>query len=406
MSDFTPMPDARHEELMKAASETIDMCVMSVEPDAALRKVAVDYQMRPNEVDLVSHAVNNALAYEHIKEASSEADRIGVFPLTDAESVKSDVFGKQQTKVASAPGAPDIRGEHKKLAAASYFVEDNYAAPTIVDPMAILEAAWAVDKSAGELPKLASNPFAGLDRLEKKAQELATDIAAANDRIYHRLDQIKQAFASVAPPDFELFKTACALEGVSQEGLDLVAAVVGGEGMAKAASSDVVVDPRMLHLVDCATSIEKAAASIAELQQQLSQTQAELQEKTAAGFMQQAGAVVSELPEQTLGESFDDNVRNIAGDTPDDAGPYSPRSSLGSELQTSATRGLFNEVAADRYLSGYGTDELRDAFNAGVEAGFGDSRPKLVSYMRQYLASEGNVPLDLMLRATQKVQSP
>jgi hypothetical protein len=80
------MPDSRHDELIKAASECIDLMNMDISPNTALKKVAEDFGMNDKEVVLVSHAVNNSKQLAHLQSADKE-DKGSPFPLTNAQAV-------------------------------------------------------------------------------------------------------------------------------------------------------------------------------------------------------------------------------------------------------------------------------------------------------------------------------
>lgn len=408
MSEFRPMPEARQEQLMKAASAVIDMIDMTVDPNAALKKVAMDNELQPKEIDLVSHAVNNAVAYDHVKTVSEDA-RGEPFMLTNAETVKSELYPETVQDVPDTdehqPDAVEIgskvqktasAGPVRKAAAASYYVEDRYLAPAAADHAAQLKTAWAAPR-AEELPRFQRDPYEFESRARSQLDEYSMKIAAAEDGVFDMLDKIRDVFAPIVSPDYSLFKAAAAAEGVSDQVLELVDRVSGktasdytGElAICEKIASAIEYAQMADSLIDAAGTFKAASDKLA----------AETQEKLAATIYGAVGDLVSSGAE-IAGGGTQEQLQNMLLDA---MGGNREKSEVSLDdskfIERSRTRELLNNVREDRYLAGYPLSEVKDAFNAGLSAGFGDSKPKLVSYMRQYLASDGNIPMDLMLKA-------
>ncbi len=53
----------------------------------------------------------------------------------------------------------------------------------------------------------------------------------------------------------------------------------------------------------------------------------------------------------------------------------------------------------DEYIGGHSIPEVIEAYNAAMSVNPNFGRAELVSYIRQHLATQGAVPLDLQLRA-------
>lgn len=401
MTNFKPMSDTRQENLLKAASEVIDMVTMTVDPDAALRKVAKAYDMKPKEIDLVSHAVNNALAYEHIHEADEHA-RSGPFPLTNAETVRSSLYPDKVQEVEPISECLPLA----KNAESSYYVDDYLSQPE-ADYDSVLSQAWFVEKVANDRPTLAADPFAFERRARHEIDELSIKIAQTQDGIMHELDNLRFTFRRVDAPDFDRIKTAAVMLGANTATIEAIADSVGRDGSVKVASGDFEVDQREHELAQTIAGICKVAEDLAEMSVTRDELIERCEAKIAQSFIGAASDAVGRLPEDLTGTQADFSEQMRDAFTQVSEPKEKPVLDRSGFIQASRTRELFNQAAEDKFLRGYAnTADFRDAFDSAVAAGFGSSRPLLISYMRNYLASDGNIPMDIMVKARDKKSRP
>lgn len=420
MKPFKPMSSARQDTLMKAANEVIDMVHMTVDPDAALRKVASDYSMGDKEIDLVSHAVNNALAYDHIHEADEDA-RGAPFPLTNAENVKPKnepaVQAVDEHQDYHEPDAIDLAKKQEKNAASSYDVEQDFNAPVTPDYGQVLETLFAVEKIAR--PTLESDPFTDVRLLQDQIDTNRAKLAGLKEQVYGDVERIrwivKRAYFET---QLDQVKTAASLEGVPESVIAFVAEAVGFDGAVKTASAHITLTPEPAYVVDLLHSVDKAIKEAGAVESELVQQEERLEELLVGKFagavptgkgpggggyagdvLSTVGDVVGNVPHLVLGDPGE-RVREIASETASSVDDDPVLSREHNRYVGSADRrALWNAVIDDPYLRGKPIDVLIKAFEDGDAAGFATSRPLMLNYIRETTETGGYVPPELLLKA-------
>lgn len=410
MTDFTPMSDSRREQLLKAASDVIDMIGMTVDPDAALEKAAADYSMNEHEIDLVSHAANNSLAYDHITTESEDA-RGAPFPVTNAETVRSRLYPDKEKDVDEDPvawHAPDAldtsRAQKKKAADSSYVLEQNFNLPQMPDPVEVLECAFAVEGMAKEAtayqePELLSP----LEKVRHQLDDLRMKVAHATDEVYRRIDRLRDHYSLMMPADFTTVKQAAASEGISGDLIALVAKAIEEDPEIGQLPETIGVDPKTASVLSVVKELDQLVKQASDAQAEHDRIYGEAMEKEAASYDPAKGlaTAISSTRDLTIGEDFDEKIQQIAGQR-DEKPPFERFRRYDSDRafdQSASVRDRFNDIKNDSFVRGHDLGSIAEAFNAGLAGGFGSNRAKLLSFVRQYLASDANMPIDLLVRA-------
>lgn len=439
------MSQERHQQLLKAAEQTIGLMNIGIDGHAALQKVAEDELLNDHEVTTVAHAVNNSRQLAHLE--SSEGDeREDAFPLIDPEQVRphgdtqpatnadqstGDRYGKQEEPGDSTeqkyhePEATDIHKELSKAASASYYESGDYRLRAEQpDHLQILRDGWGTSE-VPERPNYTSTvPFS-------KISHYRIGIDEGQMRYLRHMEECQGAIAKVAeelrrldaPQWGEVEKVAHQL-GADQATLDIIYDASGvekfGQGRADLTkvASTVYTSSRVKALAEeCvrADTFWKAAADVhaatALLREQYQEAEAALFPKEAAvtidaspGHLAQPLAtaptdLLGGLEERTLRDAFDQEAKGEKGET-----WAGPKPELKQELRELRTQHRIQQLMGDNFISGHSLPEVVDAYNSAVSVNPNFGQAELVSYVRQHLATQGAVPFDQQIRARERKQ--
>jgi hypothetical protein len=451
------MEDRRREELVKVASDCIELMNVGVDGDVALAKLAADNMMNDHEVELVAHAVNNSKQLAHLQTSKPE-DREKPFPLINVDSVKDiksqplqpetnadvntgDRYGSQEemgdttADKQSAPDAVQINKKILKDAAASTYVEkgDYRLRKAAEDRVGILREAWGIQEVAGR-QTTPVNPYLKLAAFDVCIDEARTRAAGARNGCLSLLNKIAGELRRIDAPPFDRIEKAAHAEGVTPQLMDIIyeAAHLDTErpDLTKvAADENFYVNEREYDIVkDCVRADtmfkeaanakaaqgaligkKKVAASAIGGKKEPKDQEPSLMAPVPATFdvkadLGEIGKEIAEAP-AAFGGLTSERVSEAAGLEPDASAReirdvrelISDESK--SELQDMEVRSTIEELMQDEYIGGHTLPEVVEAYNAAMSVNPNFGTAELVSYVRQHLATQGAVPLDLQLRA-------
>jgi hypothetical protein len=430
------MSDERHEHLLKSAEETVGLMNIGIDPNAALAKVAEDKNLNDHEVDVVAHAVNNSKQLAYLQNNDGD-DREGEFPLIDPENVRAygdnqpatnadantgDRYGSQECPgdnieaKMDAPDAPEIHEELLKESNA--LCEDYRLRPEAVDYGAVLREGWAL----GGVHKVAEyvdpNPFSHLTRYNVGIGEADMRYTAKTAETTDTMQEVADYMRRIDAPEWALVeKTAAALDA-SKPILDMVYAMSGIEkfgaarhdwsvktaGQLKVSRTVLDLAEKCAHADTCWQEAADIHAAGQILREQLKVAEEDLfpkEEKLAALNPGELADPIEKAPEE-FGISSDTVQSAIGGvgEKPEtEAKPFKPSQAIRQELENVNARGQLEGLMEDEYVSGHSLPEVIDAYNAAMSVNPEFGNAELVSYVRQHLATQGAVPLDLQIRA-------
>lgn len=448
-SSETLMSDRRRDQLLKVAADCIGLMNVGVDGDVALSKLAADAEMNDHEVELVAHAVNNSKQLAHIQ-TSSDDDKEKPFALVDVDKVRNilqpttnadvDTAGRYDEKAEmgdttkdkqKAPDAVGISKAVLKNAHISYDEKDDYRVrKTAGDDVGALRDAWGLS-SLDRRPTTPANPYAKLAKYEACIDEARTRAEAARRECVSLITKVAEAFQAINPPDFDRLEKAAALEGVSSDLMGLVRSAAGietpAQPLSKTASiTNFYVSDREYDLVqDCvrADTMLKTAASVVAAKNVLIGKKKALAADQAASAGEppfiQPGLPADIQIKGDIGELSDDfsnaperfgglssnRLYEAAGLGEHTATPISDvdeiiSNEMRQELRASDIRSAIEDLMQDEYIGGHSLPEVVEAYNAAMSVNPKFGMAELISYMRQHLATQGAVPLDLQLRAS------
>lgn len=425
------MSDARQKVLLKAAEETIGLMNVGIEPSAAMFKVAQDAGLNDHEVDVVTHAVNNSRQLAHLQTTTGD-DRAASFPLIDPDKVRAygelqpttnadentgSRYGSQEEagdNVEAKIDAPDATCVHKKQA-------DYRLRKPREDHLSALRAGWGLPSTG--IAKVAAyedpNPFSHIDYYRIGIEE-------ARLRYTQKCNECTQAMYKVAeelrridaPAWCEVEKTAAAL-GVEKATLDFIAAVAqiekfGGvrADLSVKTASTLKVSQRVMDIAQhCvrADTFWKEAADIHCAHEILSERQERAysdlmpKEATISANLGELAEPIEKAPEE-FGGVNPDIIRSAigGGEAPSTSAPTGPSHGIRQELRNNSARAQLEGLLSDEYIGGYNLPEVIEAYNSAMSVNPNFGHAELVSYLRQHLATQGGVPLDLQIRARPK----
>jgi len=416
MKSFTLMPESRMDLLMKVAEDCIGLMGLDVEPNAALRKIATDHLLTDKEVELVSHAINNSRQLAQFEQSDADS-RDKPFPLTNAELVNKDRYGPagvdsdhaEQAK--DQPDAVEIADKLQKEAAASNQDFGDYRRRT---SRTLTEDSVRAQLGIPSLAKVASNalsPVHPAQAYDVGIDEARTRAASATDRAADLLRKVGSAFTHIIGPSFADFERVADASGVDAT---LVSAIYDDCDLAKygAARWDARVKTARVYasqdLVNLVEMVKQASECVDDAASALAAKAAfegyrdGILAKTAQVFSPGLSQEVEKGPQAYLGLGADPNkaVMDIAGE-------YQPEGSMADailpnsvtqELKNVDTQSQLKELLQDQYIKGYSLPEVISAFNAAksVNPNFGNAQ--MTSYVRQHLATDGGIPLELQAR--------
>lgn len=445
------MGDARHNELIKAAEEVIGLSNIGVDGHAALRKIAEDNDMNDHEVKLVAHVVNNSKQLAHIQMADPD-ERENPFPLIDPDKVREnqpttnadaetgDRYGDPPIPSSFAeqgdqPDAVDIQKELSKAAAGSYVETGDYRIRADAEDHADVfrqSLGLHTEKVAStELPQaLPTNPFQILSHYRIGCEEARYKEAKAKLECGQVLDALDDGFRRIGAPSFERIEKIAAALDVCDDTLDLVWDHVQGEARGerrlqpneKTAAERLEItaeERRLAGLCVRADTLWKEAANAqaAAIQLERECDRAEdglmrekhAQAETGPKILLDPGSIgraIGDAPSDYLPPS--DVIEQALGDPGEQRQEFTERSllpqSVRQDLKNVSSRAALERLMGDEYISGYSWPEVVDAYNSAMSVNPEFGRAELMSYVRQHLASQGAVPLDLQIRARGKAR--
>lgn len=447
------MPDSRQDVLVKAAKDCISLMNVGSDPNESLYKVAEDAGLNDNEVVLVSHAVNNGALLGHLQEAD-EDHKGDSFPLTNAKVViekrEKELRTPQSTKdLETKPDALDIKDEIAKEA--SFIERVSYrkiASVSVEDIRAELSIPHAIDLPSAEL----DHPLAAEQRIKTAMDEASARYTSYYGQAAALVDSLCGEFAKLSAPKFAAFEEAALAAGASGDLVDLIYANGALEGigqtrLAKTASArTVVVSPAVGRLVeDCVranTFMKHASDALVELEQLREEfnkvcvkaaAEDEKKQKGPDGYDRMVGdafpvwntASVDISPDKQLAalenagrapmdlfsQEGTNEITGLANAAIGNVGPTSSIESKGVQdlggsfnqsMENIDTAATVQRLMNDDFIKGHSVAEVVEAYNDALSVNPSFSETELKAYIRQHLASQGAMPLDLMLRARQK----
>jgi hypothetical protein len=423
------MSDKRHDQLMKAGEDCIEMMNIGVHPDAALKKVAADCCMTDKEVTLVSAAVNNSKQLAHLQTADAP-DKDKPFPLTNAESVigarsKADIdtLADSSDDKQDQPDAVEIA---KKIASAeeTYVEKRNYR-KAASDDLDIIREAWAV-KSASLPVCNDKNPYHEAGQWKVAAEMASEEATKARDVAYACLDKIASAFTRLDAPSWAEFEKVAQNLEVEPLIVDAIYELAGitTPRHAKVASGRIFINRDMAKLVDLVKTANKSLqdssdwlavkelnlTKVAQLHKKLANDEGGSLASKVVAPLAVGSAIGSALKgtQDSLADIVDmsgeaKDVFGATGDLTVDV-PTSEAAldqSSRQSIANSQSRASVEKLLADNYIGKHDLPDIVEAYNKAMSVNprFGDA--EVAAFVRQDLASKGAVPLDLMIRASQ-----
>lgn len=448
------MSDQRHDILIKAAEECIGLMNIGLEGESALAKIAEEQALNDNEVEVVATVVNNSKQLAHLQNSEPE-DREKPFPLIDSENVKriktqpttnaevetGDRYGKPEEMAETsaqkqdAPDAVEIQDKIEKDAEEDAYVEErDFRKIAKVDHLGVLKEGWDLSPEDGRLPDNRREPVSIPYKYAEEEARLKA--AQAKDECMSLLDKLASTFRMADSPSFARIEQAALLRGVEPGTMDLIykhAAldkfdVQRFDKETKTADDLFYVSSAENAVIeDCvhADKLWKAAADALAAKDVMCQRKLAQEKETltdggspefidighpkwtpfsASAKMDPVGMAakgiesVSEVP----GMLAEEQLADVVGDedaggakSVEDALPYGSR----QQLRNRETQATIESLMEDEYIGGHSLPEVVEAYNAAMSVNPNFGKAELISYMRQHLATEGAVPLDLQIRA-------
>lgn len=408
------MSDDRHEHLVKAAEECVDLLNLGSDPNAALRHVKRSFELNDKEVVLVSHAVNNSKQLAHLQSSDSK-DKSSPFPLTDADAVvgansKADL--DTPVDKPEQPDAVEIAERVKKEAVArTWENKDSYRFLGFDKVAALdeLKTAWAVT-SAPTPQDNDGNPYDAVSHLKIAADEARTEAVRLRDAAYASLEKIASAFLVGGAPSFAVFEKAATALNITPEVIELVyemgpEAIGVARNQEKYAGERMYVEPRIDALLKSAQAADEMWQQSANYEAARTHLLGQIRDEEtkiaadAKDFLEPvtkaddfAGSMLPSLDPKSV-----ESVTNVPTETKDVDVDYKTQ----QQLQNSKARARIQALMQDDYVGKQSLPEVVESYNRAmsVNPDFGDA--EIMAFIRQDLASKGAVPLDLMVRSSQ-----
>jgi len=431
MKPIELMNDGRHQELIKAAEQCIDLMNIGVDPNAALRKVAKDTGMTDKEVYLVSHAVNNSKQLAHLQTAKAE-DKEKPFPLTNAEEAlgaaseaQLATMSEHSEQDAEQPDAIGITQNLKKDAAAHTWEDSgSYRRISVSDEekaakVASIREDWGVTKTALEDGDF-TNPYDSLSEAKFAISRMSEEAMQFRDAACDVLDKIAQAFCYSDGPSFAEFEKAAGTHGITQELIDLIydlgpADLEQARSKEKVASERMHVSPEIYKLVKSAEHADELWQASADREAVKTHIQGlvRAEEAKIAGLLPEELEGVDELVGDAKEKSKDTGSFLGLGENPVEAisqishvpssvesKPVELEHGTAQQLLNSRARSQIETLLQDPYVGKHEVPEVIDAYNQAMSVNPHFGEAEVLAFARQHLGSRGAVPLDLMIRAS------
>lgn len=420
------MSDQRQELLIKSAESVLSYMNIGIDPTAALKKVAQESELNANEVDLVSSAVNNSKTLATLQTAKPE-DKGKPFPLTNAKTVVDDLFPDYKEDLSQA--ADDrkdqknitIKQLNKNAVADSYHDYNDYRFGDLGDFRSV--------STIGQ-PKVATvTEKSGLGNLKHLINEASLQFTVARDGAETSLSKVAAAFRYSDAPKFERVEKIAHHAGVTPELVDMVYVLGGLEGIGQKRASDMQKtassiralpsEYRLLQeLIKADTLWKEAADHLAQKQVLMDEyTTRETKFYAVKEATEDEGVSISaNLDTGGVGPTFDnligqglggDNVHDavmdvagVRGDSskPADKSPILPLNTR-QQLGNNKAQETLSKLMGDQYVGGHKLPDVIDSYNRAMSVNPEFGEAELLSYIRQDLATEGGMPLDMQIRA-------
>jgi hypothetical protein len=428
-------PD-RQDQLTKAAEDCIDLINIGVEPNAALTKVAEDHIMNDKEVTLVSHAVNNARQLAHIQD-NKDDERIAPLVLTNAE----EVLGlKTKEQVASTSDKLEAKTDMKDAVDTKKTLDKTAhlkLANTRKRTEQVKKASVSASAVVTEHPTLKAEDPDIFDKLAEYSDVLEEARRTSNnakDLAFAGIEKIANSFRSVTAPKFAEFEKIAKLYEISDEIIDMIYEVGNLEelghkrDMEKVASARVYTSTEVKRLVeDCVhvdTNYKTACDYLAAyemLKEQRASEVADFIKKAkedsglVPGYSQAVETFIPDkesfsnaevLPYKLTGlGSRGDEAGSVASgifNTDLDAEIKEPiiKHEVRQSIENSKARSNLENLLRDRVVGSFPITDVVDSYNRAISINPKFGEAELTAFIRHDLSSGGNVPLDLMIKAT------
>lgn len=456
------MSEQRQQDLMKVAEETIGLMNIGVDGEAALRKLSEDKLLNDHEVELVAHAVNNSKQLHHLQTAAPE-DREKTFevinaknitkkderpqPATNAEGNSGDRYAPQETMGDStaqkqdAPDAPEIHKELLDKAAESHQEYGDYRKKaTTVDYAAILRDGWGLAQKQSKVAEyIDPNPYAKLGHTQIAIEEARLRESQCTYEALGTIQKVAERFRHVGAPAFEHIEKIATQLGVATETMDLIyrAGALDKFGEKRATHTKVASrmyvsqsDNDLAELCVHADTMWKTAANAAVEMRQAEEAHKKVAQRVAAlagSMMDPADNMRFDLNPSSLeqplarapqdysglGETREEQVTTLSDALGSGGGADAGELKSFEEgipldvrqgLRNTDTRAAIEGLMEDDFIGGHSLPDVIEAYNAAMSVNPAFGRAQLVSYMRQHLATEGGVPLDLQMRASKQYE--
>lgn len=421
-----PMSDERFNTLTKAAEETVGLLNIGISPDAALYKVAEDFALNDKEIVLVSQAVNNSKQYAQMQSASSDM-KDAPFVLTNAETVidlrkgetRPDVkeLDDNAKQLLDQPDAVDIKEKMDKKAA-----EDSYVLTPVIEATVDRELLKkAFPGTAPVLPTIdraEAQLFAKLsqyDQTLQKAKMVSNASEYEADKIIVKIaSYLRETSREFNFAEFEKAANAC---GVSKPVLDMIYNRGDLETIMKDARCNEVptkrlyINPKLAEFIGHAQRIEQLIdTSVNHI------SAYEILSKKQKGISDQLNKMAGGLSVDPLDLSsatrFPTDImgtEDIARTVGEAGGDYAEAGKGGDQksdfeyntrqdLQDVNAHRQFNKLQNDPYINGYSLPDIVEAYNAALSTGAHLGHAELVNFVRQHLATQGSMPLDILVK--------
>lgn len=418
------MDQRRHGQLIKTAAEVIELMNIGVDGDDALFKYAKEHELNGHEIELVAHAINNSRQLAHLQTSQGE-DREKAFKLVDPDQVQNklqpptngaqntgDRYGEPEEPSETAEHRaeqPDAVGISTRVSKEASYLEERsfFSEPEAPDYTQEIREQWGIEQE--KLTKLAdhvtSTPLADSTSYRAGIEEARVMASMARLECEHLLDKIAGDLRLTVAPAFDRFSKIASEHQVPSDLIDIIWDHTGLEAfgeITKRAHDTSQLTALELRLVDMCHQLDgqwKRAAD-ADAASHILCEQFAKEESECIGVQrttQHKHAGFFDLPDDKKDESspIKSEPQKIDIDT---AVPQWQR----QELKGLETRTRLENLMNDDYISGFSAPEVIEAYNEAISLDPHFSESELRSYVRQHLASQGAVPLDLQLRARPK----
>ena len=435
-----PMSPDRQLHLVKCAEVVIELTNCGADPTEALTKVATEGGLNSHEVDLTSHKVNQALTLGHFQATGDSERRADSFPLSQANVARDKIFGSKTTISLGAeqrqdqPTGPEIARRSKEKIDKKALAESNEDHQVYRFDLPARRTLAECRDLAGV--KVASAPVRQVKPTitqAKLAHEKAREAACLADQALDvAIHQAIQPFTYLDAPRFAQVEKVAAALGVQDETVGIVYQVgrLQALGHPRADLTKVagLVRPTGVEQKTAVAwqVLERAIKLAAETSAQAALTREALERShqevrqwtkragdagpapLATLGLQGADTAPGGVMDDVMGVPEGGNVEDTVGGLFGLKGEHheEPQKSLFDKNLEQGTRntnlrGIVAQAMNDPYISGHPINRVIDSVNRANALEAHLSEPELLQYVKQDLATDGGVPLDLQLKTVQ-----